>query len=173
MEVDNAQASPVIPPQQPVPVKEAATATKSVETEPPTIINDGQPAQQAVDGSAMLAEELPDGSFKSSANPASTPRVSRISDAELEALYANLEALKKDLNQARQNERRHAALASNLVAMERERDRYRAVSWLFLHRLVASSIMLINTVAMATYRPSSALRIRTKCSMMSLHRVER
>lgn len=141
MEVDNIKASQLNTQlQQPAPVEvpAAAVTEKTGEHQTTARITHGQPtlSMKAEPSSpnqdtAMLTEELPDGSIKASKESTSTPRVSRISDAELEALYASLESCKKELAQARQNERRNAALASNLASMERERDRYRAVSLLF------------------------------------------
>ncbi|KAK9895745.1 hypothetical protein P389DRAFT_210619 [Cystobasidium minutum MCA 4210] len=118
----------VLPPQEPgeqrrtsssdVHAQPTIGATKKGEEEAP-------PSADQQD-TAMLTEELPDGSIKASKEPTSTPRVSQISEAELETLYASLESCKKQLMQARQNERRNAGLANSLASMERERDRYRS-----------------------------------------------
>lgn len=120
----------VLPPQEPgeqrrtsssdVHAQPTIGATKKGEEEAP-------PSADQQD-TAMLTEELPDGSIKASKEPTSTPRVSQISEAELETLYASLESCKKQLMQARQNERRNAGLANSLASMEREGDRYRSVS---------------------------------------------
>lgn len=84
---------------------------------------------------AMQSEELPDGAITSSKEASvttQTPKVSRISESELDALYASLEAMKKELTQVRQKERANAAAVHDLKVMERERDKYRAVSIEFL-----------------------------------------
>lgn len=119
---------------------------------------------------AMQSEELLDGSFTSSKDASATtqtPKVSRISESELDALYASLDAAKKELAQTRQKERAHAAAVHELKAIERERDRYRAVSNIDLchvmHRANPGTLWQIRCL----HRLFSVLPIRTKCSMMS------
>lgn len=84
--------------------------------------------QHPHDDTAMQSEELPDGSITASKDATSTPKVSRISESELDALYASLESTKKELDQVRQKERSNAAALHDLKGVERERDKYRAVS---------------------------------------------
>lgn len=92
-----------------------------------------QQAVSASEDTAMLSEDLPDGSFAASKDASATtqtPKVSRISESELDALYASLESMKKELAQSRQRERQNAVTINSLRHIEQERDRYRAVSTL-------------------------------------------
>jgi len=136
MQVDNVQSCNTDP--QPQPQTELTAQQPAIGQQIKADEAGQQPATATVakttmkhDDTAMQSEELGDGVFTASKDASATtqtPKVSRISESELEALYASLETAKKELAQARQKERQYAAVVHDLKAMERERDRYRAVS---------------------------------------------
>lgn len=126
------------------------------------------------DNEAMFTEEQPDGSYAASSDKShetKTPRVSKLSDSELDALYARLDRLRQDLAEARAGERRNVDAMARLNDMERERDRYRAVGRAFRHILWGTDfqqplLMLKIDCGIINYTTSS----RTICSAYGVMR---